>query len=413
MSESTFTDLLAVPGPRTAWIKLDAICSGIAVDGRALEALPGYPQGFRTKRAHKRAVLCAGRVIDAVSGDVPWIPEELILHFEDGRASVVKVNHRPGSEVVLDFDGDALFLRREGCYRVRCSLNRRPPETGGLLGVLGADRVGVLGYEGCSGWLHRQQCRFCDTTPRRPDEPGPVPTLNDLQHRFGGDLEAFLSAARSDYFPRLARAWEAIGDWVTPHCHLHVMSGNLPDLDLTWRYHLDLARALAAVRPLESVDSYLNLMPPLDERLLIEAAGLGFRNVIFNMEVWGERDYAEVCPEKAALMPMATFLQRLRRAVDIYGPGNVRCGLVFGAQPLDRFEEGCRRLTELGVAVSTTVFTPKAGTPWAKRPAPAIRAVAEHARFLADLMIEHGHRPLYCRLSSRSEVLWELIEDDC
>jgi hypothetical protein len=400
-------------GPRTAWAKLDITTAGIAVDGERLgRVLPGYPEQYRTKRSRKLAALRDDRLIDASSGPAPHVPEEVILGFGTGKDSIAKVNYRPDSAVRLACEADGqLWVERPGAYRIPCSLVQARVADG-YCTVIGTDRVAALGYEGCSGWMCGTQCLFCDSNPRRPGAASPVPTLNDLRDRFAGDTEAWLGAAATEYFPRLQKSVAAVASTARPHLHLHVMSGNIEDLDRMWRYHLDLGRAVGEVAPLNDVDSYLNLLPPRDPDLLARAREAGFRQVIFNMEVWGDEDYRAVCPEKAKLMPMPLFLERLRNAVGVFGRGNVRCGLVFGAQAEERLRQGCEALAGMGVACSTTVFTPKRGTPWAQRQLPDPRKAAEFSLFLARLLQSYGQRPLYCRLSSRSEILWELLEDE-
>ena len=57
-------------------------------------------------------------------------------------------------------------------------------------------------------------------------------------------------------------------------------------------------------------------------------------------------------------------------------------------------------------------FHAQARHPVGPRQLPDPRKAAEFSLFLARLLQSYGQRPLYCRLSSRSEILWELLEDE-
>ncbi len=400
--------------PTAAAIKLYALVQGVDADGEALQQqILGYPEAYRTKRQKRRTGLVDGKLYDTLDQRVPWIPEEVMLQFPDGSCSVVKVNYRESSDVHIHADsaGGKLTLEsRDGAFCIPCSLvERRREDTGGCLEVLGADRISMLGYEGCSGWMKSLQCKFCDSAARRKEDAGPIPTLNDLTSLAPQHVQAWMDNAHETFLPKLAKAYGAVVDNVSPHRHVHVMSGNLPDLDMTWRYHVAMGRALDAVKPLSEVDSYLNLLPPENPSLLEEAKDVGFRKVIFNMEVWGEADYQAVCPEKAQLMPMQCFMQRIEEALVVFGHGNVNCGFVLGAQPVDILHQGIETLSRKGVSCSFTVFTPKQGTPWANRSKPDLLTVAESSRYLCDCMRKNKLEPFYCRQSSRSEVLWEIL----
>lgn len=399
----------------TALIKLLIISNGIAIDGKLLKrTIKNYETLYRVKRSKKNIQVVDGKLLDTSKDDVPFVPDELFIHFDNGKKSVVKVNFRPESDIFLKISSEKLLLEhKSGLFSVACSLSERcVVNTARCMEIIGADRVAVLGYEGCSGWLNKTQCRFCDSAARRETERSPIPTLNDIQTEYHGNIERWLDRSVTDYFPKVSKAFADVCEKVKPHCHLHIMSGNLPDLNMTWKYHIELVRAINAAKPILNFDTYLNILPPMDSSLLVAAKEIGVKNVIFNMEVWGEKDYKRVCPEKSQLISMPLFMERLEEAVDVFGRGHVRCGFVFGAQDPTNLREGCKVLSEMGVSCSSTVFTPKRGTPWENKKRPHVDDVWLFSLYLSELMRKYNLSPLYCRLSSRSEILWELLEDD-
>lgn len=399
----------------SAWVKLDILNSGLSVDGNLLaDRIDGYCKNYRVKRSRKKAGIVDGKLVDTHVGSTFYVPQELILHFDKDVTSVVKVNFKPESPVRMECQTNGeMYVIRDGVYKIACTLVESSSITQGYFEVIGLDRICILGYEGCSGWLHGTQCLFCDSNPRKPSEKSVLPSLNILRREFNGNIDKWLTNSAASYFTPLADSLVKLIQQVrTDHApHLHLMSGNINDLDLMWKYHIELGKRIHEVISLNKTDSYLNLLPPKNIDLLIQAKDAGFQQVIFNMEVWGETDYTDVCPEKSMLMPMKMFLDRIDEAVSVFGTGNVRCGFVYGAQREELTRDGCEYLAQKGVACSTTIFTPKRGTPWANKPRPLPKDVAAFSLFLSNIHEKQGFTPLYCRNSSRSEVLWEILQD--
>ncbi len=173
---------------------------------------------------------------------------------------------------------------------------------------------------------------------------------------------------------------------------------------------LNIAKALSEIKPLSEIDSYLNIMPPVNKKYIEEAKKLGFNNIMFNLEVFGEQKYKEVCPGKHNLIPHQIFIDRMIEAVNFFQPGNVRCGFVFGAQPVNELEAGVKYLAQKGVVSDYTVFTPKKGTPWQNKFQPDIIDVAKFSIFLVSIYKKYNFTPLYDRLSSRSSIMNECFE---
>lgn len=397
----------------SAYKKLSIIAYGVDADGNELAAsIADYPMAYKTKRAKKRTSLINGKMFDTGDEKSPYVPQELILFFDNGRQSVVKFNYKHSSPIKLILSDDKKELKlwhSKDNWNLPVKLPRRVPSDE-YVSVLGIDRLGIMGYHGCSGWLQKRQCLFCDNVALRQGEHTLIPNLNDLPDLDKSTIENWLENLTPEYAERIAESCARLIPSIRPHCHVVFMSGNLPYIDLIWKYHLNLIRRVTEKFSLDDYETYLNILPPENADSLLEAKALGIKKVVFNMEVWGN-DYKSVCREKNDLLPMPVFIQRLKDAVDIFGWGNVYCGFVLGAQNIERLYEGCDNLTGMGVSCNITVFTPKPGTPWENKRTPPLTQTAEFSLYLAKKIWQHGLSPLYCRLSSRSEVVWEILED--
>ena len=406
-----------------AAIKLFIIREGLNIDGVELKKnIEGYPEKYRTKRSIKKTALKDGYLVDTEKADVPWVPEEIFITV-NGVESVVKTNYNMDSPFHIMMEKGSLFVcSRELELQIPCRLSMLPGieqlkinefTADQFLQIIGSDRIGILGYDGCSGWFRGKQCRFCDSCASRPGEDRARPSLNDLHNKYADNIKSWLDDVQENYISGIEKAYRFVHEHVNivRHCHLLVMAGNLDDTSLEWEYMLNLSNAISAIKPLSEIDSYLNLIPPKEEKYLKMAKDSGYRHLIFNLEVFGDKAYQKVCPGKHALIPYKMFLERLEQAAILFGSGQVRCGFVMGAQPIEDLKAGIIYLAKRGVASDYTVFTPKIGTPWHKHPKPDILQVAQLSKFLALIYKDYGFKPLYCSLSSRSSIMNECYDN--
>jgi len=425
---ATLKQVAGVLGNLPAAVKLMVINRGVRVDGALLaRSIEGYPGAYRTKRAKVKHMLLGGDFVDGEEGELPWVPTEVQVSMGE-HDSLVKVNYREDSPFAMQLRGGEIYLVAEE-HGLRYPARLVPPPAATLrevdgfpaeqwVQILGRDRIGIMVYMGCANLFHDDQCKFCDSITIRPDERRALPILNRLRRQFslpGGGYDH--AAWWREQGPRLksgvAGALGPILDDpdVGPHVHLHVMAGNLLDVDAEWDYVLELCEEVARVVRLQDVDSYLNLLPPPDPAKMERARELGFGKLIFNLEAYGEEAFAEVCPGKHKLMPYPRYLRRMEQAVELFGRGKVYSGMVLGVQPLKDLRRGVADLAGRGIAPEYSSFTPKRGTPYADRPRPDLLEAARFARYLADLYREHGYSPMYCRLSARSSIMTELCDE--
>lgn len=82
----------------------------------------------------------------------------------------------------------------------------------------------------------------------------------------------------------------------------------------------------------------------------------------YSMEIWDEALYKAYCPGKAKNTPHDDFFSAIRKAVKIFGPGNVYGVLVMGLEPRGTFIEGIRELSAIGANVVPFVWSPNPGS---------------------------------------------------
>jgi hypothetical protein len=192
------------------------------------------------------------------------------------------------------------------------------------------------------------------------------------------------------------------------------MAGNLLDQDWVWKIFADISTSINNVFPLKDFDSYINIIAPKKENrtyFLNKAKHeWGYRNLQINLEVIGDQRFKEVCPGKSSLVGYQNSVDTLLEAVKIFGPGHARSNFVLGAQPIEELKEGIKILAAQGVVADYSVFIPKKYTPWADHLRPSMEDIASFSIFLAEIYEKYGFKGIYCGLSSRSNILHEVLQ---
>lgn len=139
--------------------------------------------------------------------------------------------------------------------------------------------------------------------------------------------------------------------------------------------------------PLPPTVAAIQALDPADSRRMRDA---GFQYVCYSMEVWTESAWREVLPGKARSVGRQRWMDCLRAAVDIFGPGRVLCNFVAGVEAAvpdgrsaedaaDATLEGVRWCYENGIYPKYAVWIVAGGARFGDRePAP----LEYYARFV-------------------------------
>ncbi|MBI5259147.1 MAG: hypothetical protein HY855_21765 [Burkholderiales bacterium] len=319
------------------------------------------------------------------------VPGELLLP----EGVVCGVNYRPDSPWCVQRQAEGWHLtldQRPVCEVVlperpayyECRLSDGSPASR-YVSQYSVHAVAVFLHRQCHMWAIRAPCQFCSVEATR----GVNRAVHDAPH--GALLtEALVAAVASE--PRL-RALEWSG-------------GALADFDQGFNEAVDAIDAARAALP-RPLSHHLNIMPPQDLSLLARLASV--EEPTFALEVWSPRLFEQVCPGKHRLYGRAAYLRAFDAGVALFGAGRMSCNFVAGLEPVDSLIEGCWAMAERGVVPTVAVFHPDKGTPYARKPPPAVDDLLRLAGELRALHRRFGYRPYLvgCRRSSLDSEIYE------
>ncbi len=110
----------------------------------------------------------------------------------------------------------------------------------------------------------------------------------------------------------------------------------------------------------------------------------------YSMEIWDEALYKAYCPGKAKSTPHDDFVNAIRKAVEVFGPGNVYGVLVMGLEPRGTFLEGVRELSGAGANVVPFVWSPNPGSRLEGHRAPTPEWFVDTILEAAEIVRESG-----------------------
>lgn len=244
-----------------------------------------------------------------------------------------------------------------------------------------------------------------------------VPNLNslvdynfDYKKWWGNSEKIFLKGLEGDF------KFVSSGNKLFPHKHLLLMSGEFIDNEFLWEVIIPkVLESLNKIEPIRKFDNYLNTPPPPQRKIinfLKRVKKLGIKQVQFNLEVSEERLFKEICRGKGESLGYEKYLEALKKAVGVFGKGNVRTNFVLGIQPIETLVRRVAKLAQSGIVSDYSIFQPKRNTPFEKTPSPSLEEILYFTRKLAEIYKRHKFKPIYCSLSSRSSVINEYIMEE-
>lgn len=258
----------------------------------------------------------------------------------------------------------------------------------------GLDELNILPWKGCA---ISKVCRFCGANH--------FITQDDLSaHKID---EAFWNEHRDGYLSNLKEALaQAIDDdCYREHMHVILIAGNLSNqqLDLESRIFGEIARAVYPVVKFRATEGIvLVVTPPKDMGLLYALRDSGVARVVFNVEAITEEGFAKYCPGKAEL-GYSYFFERLTKAVEVFGRGNVWSNLVLGLEPVDRALERCGEYARKGIVVSANVLHLDKGNTLDCK-VPSEEDVLAFFHGLERINAQNGYAPYYCAKALRTSL---------
>jgi hypothetical protein len=318
------------------------------------------------------------------------VPSEMMLP-----GNIVVCTHiRPDSPYLVMQKGEQRYITEDGKIVSPVSFLPRPrvwsqasedeTDMKSIVSFYGHDCLNINLYSGCKFWEVNKPCKFCSVGP--------------TQKRFGvakirktvADVDAAAKAAFSSR---------------DPINFILTTAGCLLDADLEVVAHIEALHAIRKYAPWHgTLRGNVSLMPPKDFSLIDRLHETGIEHPGFNLEVWGQSAFSEVCPGKQEYRGYEHILDAYRYAVEVFGRGMIWCNFVAGLQDLDVLKEGFTKMAEIGVVPGANVFHPDMGAHFSKRKAPSPEYIIELYRHAARLYHRFDYQPFFSESVHRSSI---------
>jgi radical SAM protein (TIGR04043 family) len=151
-----------------------------------------------------------------------------------------------------------------------------------------------------------------------------------------------------------------------------------------------LAAAARAIKARVPIPIQAQCEPPDDLEWLVRMADAGVDSLGLHLEAVTESVRRRIMPGKAEV-PIDAYLHAFRRAVDVFGRGQVSTYILLGlGDTREAVLDACRDLVALGVYPFVVPFVPIAGTPLEDHPPPSPEFLATTLDGVAAVLAEGG-----------------------
>lgn len=384
--EASFDETLArhPDFPRLIALKIDVQRRGVFYTRRAEAAVDPAVHQLRSPY-----------IFGSRDGAIKPLPESLLLR--DGTTILVdptpleqdpyKVDFRDGRFVLID-DGrelETVSLWPKPAYYDKLTSSGLPMSH---IVTARPQRLNVFQSSFCYFWAENEGCRFCDIVTHTKQQRNELGVPNRLRPQ--------------DVKETIAEAIKEPGRFTS----LCLTAGSVIKGDAIFDrevdFYVELLQAIGENFSTRKFPSQL-IASAFNERQLrrlYEETGL--TSYTSDLEVLNEQLFNWICPGKARHVGYTEWRDRLIRAVDIFGRGNVGTGIVGGvelAQPngfkseqeaLESTLAEAEYLAERGVTTVYIVWVPRPGSDFRGQKAPSLDYFIRLARGLQDLRVKYG-----------------------
>lgn len=261
-----------------------------------------------------------------------------------------------------------------------------------VIAVAGAETPGFFFYSDCTYFSRGVPCKFC--------------SIRGTRKTVGKEM---ISNFTKEQLTEATRLFQK-----TPWRNIPVISittGTFPDNDEGTKYISDLVRSIYdALDP--KIPIHLLTMPPNDFDLINKYKQAGVTTLAFNIEVFDESLFKEICPGKEKYHGYKPFVKSFDVARKIFGDYNVFCGFVWGLEPVESTVAGYKYFLDRGISVSSNVFHSDQKSVYANRSHPSENYVKELCNAQTELHQEYPRfKPIF-PCSMRSTLDYEIYRGD-
>lgn len=303
------------------YLKIDLMLKGIRVDGRVFKKA-----GF--DKCHDLADITCG--LDIMLPRNTWVTAPYAEDF---------VKESPYELI----EKDNRFFITDGDESVKVSVVPTPKfyqlkTKSGIrlskIGLVHGGYVAITPATQCDFFNKAIECRYCAGSPDIQEGKGKKYTVEDVLET----VEAAYKEGKAEI------VYLSIGFSETPDGGIEFLKPYIKAI----KKHFN---TLIAVETL----------PPKENRWIDETYAVGADSVLYNLEIFDERLFKEICPGRDRLIGRKRYLEALRHAASIFPNGTVASHLIVGLEPIESTMAGIDFFTSIGIVPILPLYKPPAG----------------------------------------------------
>ncbi len=323
-----------------------------------------------------------------------------VLCLEDRVVSALL--RRPVSPFGLVAEEEQIVITKDGSSIATAEYPEKPAYFGKklsdgtlsdkVIAVAGAETPGFFFYPDCTYFSQGVPCKFCPIRGTRKTV-GKEMTSDFTEEGLAEAVRLFQRTPWRD-IPLVS-----------------ITTGTFPDNDEGAKYTSRLVRAIHdASNP--KIPIHLLTMPPNDLGLIREYKEAGVTTLAFNIEIFDEDLFKEICPGKEKYYGYKPFVKSFEAARKVFGDYNIFCGFVWGLEPIESVIEGYEHFLSNGISVSSNVFHSDPHSVYANRSHPTEDFVRQLCEIQTALHEKYpGSKPIF-ECSMRSTLDHEIYRGD-
>ncbi|MDR1934037.1 MAG: radical SAM protein [Candidatus Accumulibacter sp.] len=386
--EPSFDETLAGhPGfPRLVALKIDVQRRGVSYTDRAQAAVDPAIHQLRSPY-----------IFGSRDGAIKPLPESLLLR--DGTTILTDPTPLEQDPYIVDYLDGEFVLVDNGEVREAVELWSKPAYYGKFTSsgqpmshIVSArpQRLNVFQSSFCYFWAEDKGCKFCDIVTHTKQQREELGVPNRLRPE---DVRETVTEAlkESGRFTSLCFTAGSV-----------IKGDTLFDREVD--FYVELLQAIGEIFRTKKFPSQLIGSAFNEKQLTRLYEETGLSSYTSDLEVLDEEQFNWLCPGKAKWVGYKEWRERLVRAVDIFGRGNVGTGLVSGielARPhgfssekdaLSATLSEAEYLAERGVTTVYIVWVPRPGSALRGQKAPSLDYFIRLAQGLQDLRVKYKLR---------------------
>ena len=376
---------------KSALLKLDMLLKGVRIDDSAFEGLgqkyKEYQYGYNDSNWMSK-------------GKQQLIPSELLLpgnivvapHLRPTSPFLIKRNDE--GMVIIDESKDELlstidYLPRPKLWDLKLSDGSRVKE---YLNIYGMSCLNLFIVASCDFWNEGIPCVFCSLKPTQS------------LHK---EVVVDKSLEKIDEALKLAFSGGDFIDWMI------ITGGSLKDRKLELDRYCNVLSIIKKNIPPEwkgKIKGNAALLPTDSVEDLERLFSTGIEHPSFNLEVWGKELFASYCKGKEKYASFDSIIDTYKKAVKIWGKGEVWCNFVGGISRINDLKDGFKYMADIGVTPGANIFhlDPKAVGVKLGLQEPSKEYVLEMYSCLSDIYKSYGYKPFFSERILRNSLSNEM-----